>query len=155
MKTIFYSYPMIDNVVMGIDKLVLYKALTSYCDCSKTMQQIDKILLLQNQADRLKNLQNILNNFVNSLPDEQVKLIEYKYFRKQMEEDFDYTSRQYFRKQKKLTEKILRFVERNNMDEKWFLENFSDIDFLNKTYLKIKQDEKNNLRENCARCGNY
>lgn len=154
MKTILYSYPSFDGVLDGIEKLAYYKAVTSYTDCNKTLKQVDKILLLNNQADRLRGLKNIIDGILSDILPEERELIEYKYFRRKNNENFDYTSRQYFRRQIKLAKKLDKIAQKKGFDEAWFDENFSDIYFLKVKFQKLKNLEEKQKTENCTRDSN-
>lgn len=149
-KTVLYSYPSFDGVLDGIEKLAYFKAVTSYTDCNKTLKQADKILLLNNQADRIRYLKSIVNGVLSQLLPEERDLIEYKYFRYKKPEDFDYTSRKYFRKQLKLEKKLDKIAQKKGFDEDWFDENFSDIYFLKVKFNKLKNLEEKGGVKNCA-----
>ncbi|MDY4186484.1 MAG: hypothetical protein SOX77_01325 [Candidatus Borkfalkiaceae bacterium] len=154
MKTVLYSYPSFDGVLDGIEKLVYFKAVTSYTDCNKTLKQADKILLLNNQADRIRMLKNTVNEILCEILPEERELLEYKYFKYKKPEGFDYTSRKYFRKQIKFAKKLDKIAEKKGFDEKWFDENFSDIYFLKVKFQKLKKLEeekvKNSTRDSNA-----
>lgn len=150
-KTVLYSYPSFDGVLDGIEKLAYFKALTSYADSNKTLKQIDKILLLNNQADRLKNLKRIVNELLDGLTEEERELLSYKFFRYPPSPGFDYSSRRYFRMQKKLAEKLDKIAKRRGYDERWFSDNFSDIYFLKAKFERLKSIEQRKTVPNAAR----
>lgn len=150
-KTVLYSYPSFDGVLDGLEKLAYFKALTSYADSNKTLKQIDKILLINNQADRLKYLKRTVNELLYGLSPEERELLRYKFFRTPPRPGFDYTSRKYYRKQKKLALKLDCIAKRLGYDEDWFSNNFSDIYFLKAKFERLKNLEERKKVPNAAR----
>lgn len=138
-KTLLYSYPSFDKVLESTDRLVYYKALTSYRDNAKTCSQIDEIIRLNECSSRVNLIKGVIDRLLGELEDIERQMIEYKYFRAKKSYDFDPTNRAYFRKQLRLEKKIERKLEYLNPTEEWFTENFGDIYFLNAKYLRIKK----------------
>lgn len=151
LKTVLYSYTALDGIVEGLDELVLYKAVSSFQSSSKTLAQMDKILLLQNQADRLTGLKVLVEDILSRLSDEERRLAEYKFFRKKSGDDFDYSSRKYFRKQKKLEAKLDKIAEKRGINEEWFKREFSDVYFLRVKYSKLKAIAEKSTTQNSVR----
>ncbi len=150
-KTLLYSYPSFDGVLDGIEKLAYFKALTSYADSNKTLKQVDKILQLNNQAARLRLLKHTVNGLIAKLSHEERELLRYKFFRLPPRAGFDYTSRTYYRKQKKLALKLDAIAKQKGYDDAWFCKNFSDIYFLKAKYERLKRMEQQKTRANAMR----
>ena len=151
LKTVLYSYTALDGVIEGLDELILYKAVSSFQSSSKTLAQVDKILILQNQVGRLVGLKNLVEDILNRLSNEERQLTEYKFFRKSSGDDFDYSSRKYFRKQNRLEEKLDRMAEKRGMTEEWFKKEFGDVYFLRVKYAKLKKIAEKNPVHNSVR----
>ena len=96
-KTLFYSYPSFEGVLKATEKLVYFKAISSYKNNNKTLDQMEEILELNDRAARLKQVKSMVEELIDGLLDDEKQLIEYKYFHYPMPEDFDFTSRKYFR----------------------------------------------------------
>lgn len=149
-KTLLYSYPSFDEVIKATDKLVYYKAITSYKDNSKTCDQMNEIVQLNERSARIVWIKGVIEQLLNNLNDYERQLVEYKYFHYAKKSDFDTSSRSYFRKQLKLEKKIEEKMSYLNPNEEWFMDNFGDIYFLRTKYLRIKKmanEKKNSAKE--------
>ena len=142
LKTLLYSYPTFDVAIEGLEKLVEYKALTSFANCHKTVKQMEEIIKINSQSERIYDLKRLVNGFLDKLTLKERMLIEYKFFKYKMPEGFDYCSRRYFREQLKVFEKLLKIMEKNKYDEKWFKSNYGDIFFLQVKYKNLKRTKK-------------
>ncbi len=75
---------------------------------------------------------------------------EYKYFKRKPKkyfENFDASSRAYFRKQIKLLNSLSHHLKANGIDEVWFNQMVLPIDFMNELYHRIKIVSENSERE--------
>ena len=74
-------------------------------------------------------------------------LLEYKYFNVVPEiENFDHTSRNYFRKQVRAIDRFNKMLESLGYDEKWFLDCYLKIPFIKGVYHKtIKEEGKKHV----------
>lgn len=138
-KTILSSYYRIDEYIEDCEKAVTYRALTSYSTKESTMTQIDKIINLIYAKNRLCDLKSKLNGIFSKFTQDETDCIRYKYYHVKPREDFDYTSRNYFRKQLRILKKISLMLEKKKMDEKWFCENYADIYFLKSIFERQKR----------------
>ncbi len=150
-KTLLYSYPSFDAIVEATDKLVYYKAITSYKNNSKTCDQMNEILALNERSARICWIKGVIDRLLSELTPFERQLIEYKYFHIDKTYDFDPSSRGYFRRQLKLEKTIEKLLDYLNPDEEWFIENLGDIYFLRSKYKKIKKmsecGRKNSAKE--------
>lgn len=140
-NTVLYCYPSFQSVINGMERLAYFKAISSFKDCTKTLSQIEEILQINSQKERLKNLKRTVECILSQLSTEEKMLIEYKFFKIKPSEDYDCTSRKYFRKQNKLYKKLLEIFKVKSLDNEWFEENYFDIYFLKCKYLRFKTHE--------------
>ncbi len=150
-KTLFYSYPSFEGVLKATEKLVYFKAISSYKNNNKTLNQMEEILELNDRAARLKQVKSMVEELIDGLLDDEKQLIEYKYFHYHMPEDFDFTSRKYFRRQLKLEKKIDARALSKGIDEAWFKNNLWDVYFLRAKYLKLVLNNRISVVKNSAR----
>lgn len=137
-KTLLYSYPSFDGITEATDRLVYYKAISSYKDNTKTVKQMNEIAALNERAARIVWAKGIIDKLLGELSPLERQLIEYKYFNREQGVGFDSSSRAYFRKQLRLEKKIVAALAYLKPDEEWFMENFGEIYFLRAKYLKMK-----------------
>jgi len=154
-KVLLYAYPHLEDLSRQIDELVLKRALSSFSNYTSCETQCEKILNMSDQKVRLLALKSRLDEILTRLTDYEIELLEYKYFKRKPKSsfsDFDSTSRQYFRRQLKLTEKISALLNRVGMTEKWFNENYLDIDFMKLLLDRVIEYENNgNINKNKKR----
>lgn len=150
-KTLLYSYPSFEGVLKATEKLVYFKAVSSYKNCNKTIKQMEEILELNDRASRILRAKNMIDELIEGLSDEERKLIEYKYFHYSMGDDFDFTSRKYFRRQLKLERKIAARFLSLGIDDKWFKRNLWDVYFLRAKYLRLSAQGNSGSVKNAAR----
>ena len=155
-KVLLYAYPHLEDLARQIDKLVLKRALSSFSNYTSCESQCERILGMSDQKVRLLALKSRLDEILIRLTDYEIELLEYKYFKRKPKSsfsDFDSTSRQFFRRQLKLTEKISALLNRVGMTEKWFNENYLDIDFMNLLLARVIEYENNgNIKKNKRKC---
>lgn len=143
-NTVLYCYPSFQEVIDGMEKLAYFKAVVSFCDSNKTVEQIDKILQINEQKSRLLRLKSIVEDILSELTDEERLLIEAKYSSRGKIKGHDYCLRHYYRKQNMIFNKIVKLFKARGYDEKWLSSNFFDIYFIKAKYLSIKKITKKN-----------
>ena len=67
LKTLLYSYPSLDIVVDGLEKLAEYKAITSFSNCHKTFEQMENIIKINDQMARVKELHSLTDDILKKL----------------------------------------------------------------------------------------
>jgi hypothetical protein len=150
LKTLLYSYPSLDIVVDGLEKLAEYKAITSFSNCHKTLQQMENIIKINDQMARVKELHSLTEGILNKLSLKERMLVEYKFFKYELPEGFDHNSRAYFREQTKTFNKLLKIMKNKNYDEEWFKDNYFDIYVLRNKFQKLKAVKAKNIMQNSA-----
>ncbi len=137
LKTLLYSYPSFNIIVEGLEKLAEYKAITSFSNCHKTLQQMENIIKINDKLARIRELKDIIEGLLSKLTIKERMLIEYKFFKYDMPEGFDYSTRAYFREQAKTFKKLLKKMKKKNYDEEWFKNNYFDIYVLRNKFQRL------------------
>lgn len=153
-KTVLYAYTNVDAVAEQIDELVEKKALSSMRDFSPCEEQCEKIINLTYSKDVLFELKIFAEKALIAFNDEELKYLDYKYFKKMPKESFigfDYTSRNYFRKQVRLAEKFAKRLEKFGADDQWFEKQCLKIDFLREMYKRVMESEIKNRKNTLAK----
>lgn len=124
-KTILYSFPQIEKVQMQIDEVIKNKALASMEDNSPCDEQCEKILSLLQDKVVLEDIKRKVKLLNRGLTESEKDLVDYKYFKTKPYTYFigkDVASRNYFRKQKTILQKISEIFEIMGLSDKWFEE---------------------------------
>lgn len=141
-KTILSAYPLLDNVITQIEKLIRNKARNSFYLYDNTMQIVEQLLRLGEIAKMLYGLKMIVEETLLSLTPEERELISFKYFGIEPEnENFEHVSRNYFRKQVKALNSFSGKLSENGYDENWFKEKYLKIAFIAGIYNKVLKEE--------------
>ena len=145
-KVLLYAYPHLTGLANQIDELVLKRALSSFSNFTSCEKQTEMMIDMSWQKVNLLALKVRLDEIFSQLTENEMMLLEYKYFKRKSKEyfaDFDSTSRAYFRNQLKLIDKISSLLERAGMTEKWFNENYLQIDFMRLLLARVIEYENN------------
>lgn len=148
-KTALYAYPNIMAIVEQIDELVEKKALFSMNDFSPAIEQFNKITELTEQKKVMFALKLYLDDILAKFTKDELDCLEYKYFKrkgKKYFENFDFTSRSYFRKQVKIIGKVSKSLELAGATDSWFIENCLSMDFFNELLKRVIEHEKNSKK---------
>ena len=134
-KTILSSYMQLNGVITQIENLIKKKAKNSFylrCDVVSFSEQL--IALGEIRKDLIE-LKQITETVLNSIKPYDKILICYKYFGivPQIEE-FDHTSRNYFRKQVKALENFAKKLIELGYNEEWFKTKYLKIAFISGVY---------------------
>lgn len=149
-RTVLYCYPVFEDMMESIEKLVLYKAIKSFSNTFKTVEQAEKIILLNDRSRRIYELKTFVDSVIATLNDEERELLEYKYFHKKTNPDFDYKSRKYYRHQKKLTAKLIKIFERKKFTIEYFEKNYLSIFFIKCKYNRFKKMTEKGIRSKAS-----
>ena len=80
--------------------------------------------------------------------------LEYKYFKRKSKkyfENFDFTSRSYFRKQVKIINKVAKSLELAGATDEWFKEHCLRMDFFKELLKRVIEHEKNSQKNKGAK----
>lgn len=140
-KCILYAYPHLLALAEQIDELVEKKALASMTDYTPCLFQCENIIDLTNQKARIFQLYNFVNELLAKLTEEELCLLDYKYFKNALGKDvsnLDFTSRSYFRKQVKIAEKFADKFFTNYINCKSFEQKYLSMDFFKEMLNRVK-----------------
>lgn len=144
-KAILYAYPDIDEVIVQIDDLVERKAYLSFQNYSPALGQYERIVKLTYDKDIISAVRMVCDRALRKFTEEELKFFKYKYFKNMSnreKENFDYSSRTYFRRQKKLTETFALLLEGYGIDDKFFEEQCLEINFFRYLLSRTRELEK-------------
>ena len=79
-KTIFYCYPEYEQMIEQIEKLILYKAISSHANSYKTQEQISKVIKLCSAVELLKQLKLTVEEILQGLSVTEQELVKIRYF---------------------------------------------------------------------------
>ena len=148
-KAILYAYPHLEAVIEQIDELVERKALTSISDYAPCVEIAEKILSYTAQKDTLIRLKLFCEQALKSFKQYELDCIDYKYFKKKPKEyyqNFDYTSRTYFRRQTEIVKKFAKVMDKIGADNNWFEKECFKMDFFKDMFKRVIAHEKNMLK---------
>ena len=154
-KTIFYCYPEYEQTIEQIEKLILYKAISSHANSYKTQEQISKVIKLCSAVELLKQLKLTVEEILQGLSVTEQELVKIRYFNKPKGAVTDYYTRTYYRNQIRLQKKLQSLLGGYGIDENWFENNCKDIHFLRERYNQLfnqKQQRRQKLDQINQRC---
>ncbi len=141
-KTILSCYTLLDKIAIQLENLIKTRARNSFYDYSDAFALSDRILKLGEVRKDLLYLKQITTEILNELSNEDKELISYKYFKiVPKNEDFDHTSRNYFRKQIKALKKFTSLLKAKGFTEDWFFNNYLKISFISGLHQRILNEE--------------
>lgn len=144
-KAVLYAYPCMDAITEQIDDLVEKKALASMRDFSPCEEQCEKILKLTRQKCTYILLKDKVDNILKSFTSDEHVLLDYKYFHKGKREDYanyDFASRNYFRKQIRVANKFAKKLENLGIDDNWIEKNCLENNFFVELIKRVKEHEQ-------------
>lgn len=143
-KVLLYAYPQLLKLTEQIDDLVLKRALGSFSCYDSCLEQAEAIMDMTLQKQNLLSLKVRLDEILKKHFENDMIYLEYKYFKrlkKEAYQNFDASSRGYFRKQLKLAEKFSSLIKADGMTEKWFFETFSNSEFMMRLLARVTEYE--------------
>ncbi len=134
-KTILSAYTQLPGMITQLENLIKKKAKNSFylkCDAYALAEQL---LGLGEIRKDLIELKDITEEVLDSIKPYDKILICYKYFGILPElEDFDHTSRNYFRKQVKALSNFANKLFEKGYDKEWFQNKYLKIAFISGIY---------------------
>lgn len=144
-KSILYAYPNLEEIMEQIDELVERKAISSMNDTSPALIQCNAILNYTNQKDVLIEIKLVVDSILSKFDENELFCLDYKFFKshtKEYYDDFDTSSRNYFRRQVRVAEKFALYLENRGIDNKWFEKNCLPIDFFSELLKRVIEHER-------------
>lgn len=140
-KTVLVTYKSLNSVIEQIENLIKSKVKRSFYDYSSTYSQAQKILELVNVKDDLIDLCLLTKDAISKLNSQDRQHIEYKYLNVLPNNEFDRTSRQYFRRQIKAFNNFCEKLIESGFDKDKFLNVYLKIPYIYQAYVKICSQE--------------
>ena len=141
-KTILSSYNQISGVITQIENVIQRRAKNSFYLRCDTESLAEQLLSLGEIRKDLIELKFIADEILDKIKPEDKTLILYKYMGIVPNDDnFDHTSRNYFRKQIKALERFTNKLVSNGYDEDWFQKKYLKIAFISGVYKKTLLEE--------------
>ena len=141
-KTILSSYNQISGIITQIENVIQKRAKNSFYLRCDTTQLANELLSLGEIRKDLIELECIADDILSKIKPEDKTLILYKYMGVVPEdENFDHTSRNYFRKQIKALERFTNKLVSEGYDEEWFKNKYLKIAFISGVYNKTLLEE--------------
>ncbi len=148
-KCVLFGYPHLKELTEQIDNIVEKKALGSMSNFSPCLFQCEEILDLTEQKKNLIFLLVIMKKITLKLTREESVYLDYKYF-KRLPKDvylgFDFSSRNYFRKQVRLAEKVAYLLEQEGVDDQCFEQKFLIMDFFKEMLKRVEEIERSSRK---------
>ncbi len=144
-KSVLYSYPHLSDLAEQFDQSVERKALNSMTNYSPCIFQCEEILSLTEQKKSVLLLWLVMKKIILKLSNEEMLYLDYKYFKKMPKEvydNFDTSSRNYFRKQVKLAEKVANLLEKEGVTDTVYQEKYLAIDFFKEMLKRVNELEE-------------
>ena len=136
-KVLLLVWPKLEKLTQNIGQYAQAKAYASFSGKETAEKCVEKILDYLYIRDCFTVLQAKMEEVLEQLNREEKYLLEYKYFRRKkvLERDFgdiscDYCERTYYRRQKRLGEKLNHLFLRSGMDENWFMQTFASVPYM-------------------------
>ena len=141
-KAILYVYPTMKRLAEAARVGARNKALLSYRSRAGAMQDLEAVAEDMLLADRLEELKAEIDALLLKLNEEELLLLEYRYFRRkkmlaQFKTCIECSERSYFRKQERLLKKLASRLLARGIDEQYFQTAFQGCSCLMKVYRAI------------------
>lgn len=150
LKTILYSYPSYSALIKELETLAENKAVYSYKNCSKTLEQMEEIIQINQQIRKIVELQDVVNRLIGELNEKEKRFLEYKYFKRGIPEECYHNYRTYYRVQKRILEKLIDFMLLNGYNSAWLKLNYFDLYFIKMKYNRLKKLKDKGTLSNSA-----
>lgn len=136
-KVLLLVWPKLGRLTENIGQYAQAKAYASFSGRETAERCAQKILDYLYIRDCFAELQSRMKEILDKLSKEEKYLLEYKYFRRKkvLESEYadircDFCERTYYRRQKKLGEKLNNLFLRGGMDEAWFIKTFASVPYM-------------------------
>lgn len=141
-KTMLSAYTSIEGVITQIENLIKTRARNSFYLRENTLGLANQLLRLGEIRKDLFELKELVEDVLASMSEEDRELISYKYFGYMpSNENFDHTSRNYFRKQVRALSRFSNKLEAMGYDGNWFTKKYLKIAFIAGVYQKTVLEE--------------
>ena len=156
-KVILLMSPRLERLIREIGQCVEAKARSSYNGRESAEVCIEGILRLLYAKDAFLVLREKAEEIYVQLTREERYLLEYKYFRRKKvlegefaDLSFNYCERTYYRRQRRLGEKLNNLFLRAGMTEEWFKKVFSEIPYVMGMWERVRRAGENSVLDKRA-----
>ena len=156
---LLYVYPKLERIEEHIGQLVEAKARASYAGKESTEACAKKMIEYLCIKDCFAQVRASLSEILAALSREERYLLEYKYFRRKrvLEGEFagmccSFAERTYYRRQRRLAEKLNGELIRRGMDEAWFMRTFGDVPYMMAALRSVRASGARDMADKRA-CG--
>lgn len=142
-KTLLYLYPHMEKMSEALDTSLRTQALLSYRRRESAEALVERLLQSDFQSSFLLRTRERLEDIFSGFTREEMFVLEYRYFRRRKflreyeEAPVEMSVRTFYRRQHSILKKFSAALKLRGMDEKWFAENFSEMDWAMKVYKKV------------------
>ncbi len=141
-KTILSAYNQITSMITQIENTIERRAKNSFYMRCDTVTLAEQLISLGEIRKDLIELKYIADDILSKIKPEDATLLKYKYLGiVPDDENFDHTSRNYFRKQIKAIERFCNKLKIEGYDEEWFKNKYLKIAFISCAYQKTLDEE--------------
>lgn len=144
-KVLLLVWPKLEKLTENIGQYAQAKAYASFSGRETAEKCVQKILDYMYISDCFAVLQVKTEQILKKLNREERYLLEYKYFRRKnvLERDYgdiccDFSERTYYRRQKRLGEKLNHLFLLSGMDEGWFKQTFAKVPYMMALWERVK-----------------
>ena len=145
-KVLLLVWPKLEKLTEFIGQYAQAKAYASFSGRETSEQCVQKILDYLYIRDCFTVLREQMGEVFAKLSREELYLLEYKYFRRKrkLEGEFaqlqcNFCERTYYRRQRKLGEKLNSLFLQRGMDENWFFRTFSSVPYMQNLLERVKR----------------
>ena len=145
-KIILSAYPKLEKVILSIEKCINERCYLSFHDNRDTLSIFSDIADLIERKNKLIGLKRKADKVISLLSEDEIDLLNCKFFNKMPKKPFSFTVRTYFRRQKKLLKKLDEYFSFIGLCDEKFFEDFKNDRFI--LCCKIKSDDIKRIK--CA-----
>ena len=159
-KLILYSYPRLEAIAEAVEVGARNKALLSFRSTADTLSLLERISQDALTARELRLLKAETEKILLTLSEEELYLLEYKYFRRRKvlrgkfaDYELALSERSYFRKQNELLKKISSRMRTSGLTKEDFLARFGHFSPFMRALRALERGLDAKLTERRRRCG--
>ena len=159
-KVILYSYPHLEAIAEAVEVGARNKALLSFRSTEDTLCLLERISEDAITARELRELKADVEKLLRMLHEEELYLLEYKYFRRRRvlkgkfaDYEFTLSERSYFRRQNELLRKIGFLLKTMGCTKENFFARFGHFTPFMRAYHALERGFEAKLAERRKKCG--
>ncbi len=153
-KALLYAYPMLEELEASLEISVENKALLSYKSRAGALWDATKILEEISRKVRLEELKNLVSELLSLLTEEELYLLEYKYFRRKKvlfgrfgDFTLPFSERSYFRRQHELLSRLRGLFAARGWTEEALESYCKDLPLLPRIASEIGKGREQSIRK--------